>query len=146
MQKRDGKGSDLLEPTMKKKKPLSRYNTESKRDMAPVHSFSEHRGTSEDTNSNEASEWAVCVETYSISIDLTISSYIEQPTSSVIRSSAKSLTIWEELHGIDIWFMASKGLHRFTSTNIPKLGKCIACTGDENILISRVYADAHNIP
>lgn len=125
---------------------LSWWNTESKRGMTSVRSFSEHGESSEDTSRDAVSKWAACVGTYSISIDLTISSYIEQPTSSVIGSSAKSLTIWEELHSIDIWLMASKGLHCFTGTNIPKLGKCIACTGDKNILISRVYTDAHHIP
>lgn len=117
----------------------------SKRDAVSPGSLSEHKKIAEKASMDSACEWTAWVETYSISIHLTIGSYIEQPTGGIIGSGAKSLTIWEELHGINIWLMASKGLHGFPSTNIPKLGKCIACTGDENILISRVYADAHNV-
>lgn len=55
------------------------------------------------------------------------------------------MAVGEELDGVDIGLMASKGLHSLASANIPELGESIASTGDEGVLVGGVEADAHDI-
>lgn len=55
------------------------------------------------------------------------------------------MPVREELNRIDIRLVSSKGLDGLASTDIPQLGKGIAGTRDEGVLVGRVEADAHDI-
>ena len=41
--------------------------------------------------------------------------------------------------------MAGKGLNSLARSNVPKLGKSITSTGDEDVLVGRVDADRHHV-
>lgn len=55
------------------------------------------------------------------------------------------MAVREELDGVDVGLVASKGLDGLASANIPELSKGIASTGDEGILVGRVETDAHDV-
>ena len=48
-------------------------------------------------------------------------------------------------HPSNVRFVACECLDSFACTNVPKFSKGIAGSGDEDMLIGRIYADAHYI-
>ena len=88
-------------------------------------------------------KWA---RTYCVGVKLAIGPDVEQTASSIIGPSSKGLAVGKELYCIDIRLMASKRLYGLASADVPELGKRIACSRNENILIRWIYADAHDIP
>ena len=83
---------------------------------------------------------------YRVLVDLTISTDIEETARGIIGAGAESVSIWEELNGVDVGLVTGKCLHSFTSPNIPQFGKSVASAGDEDvILVSGVDADAHDV-
>lgn len=55
------------------------------------------------------------------------------------------MAIREELDGVDVGLVSGEGLDSLAGSDIPQLGKSIASTGDEGVLVGRVEADAHDV-
>lgn len=88
---------------------------------------------------------SVLNQAYLVGVELPVCSDIEEAAGCVVRTSSKSVSIREELDGVDIRFVPSKRLHRLSGTDIPELGECIASTRNEYVLVGRVDADRHDI-
>lgn len=84
-------------------------------------------------------------DTYTVDIELAVGADIEQPAGGVVGAGDERVAIREELDGVDIGFVASKGLDCLTGPNIPEFCESIAGTGDEGVLVGRVQADAHDV-
>lgn len=83
--------------------------------------------------------------TYSVKVQFPIGADVEQAASGVVRASDERVAVREELDGVDVGFVASKGLDSLAGSNIPQLGKSITSTRDECVLVCGVEADAHDI-
>jgi len=79
------------------------------------------------------------------SVQFTVRPNIEQSARSIIRAGSKGIAVREELHSIDVRFVASEGLRCTTAAYIPQLGRGIASTRDEDILVG-AEGQAHNVP
>lgn len=84
-------------------------------------------------------------ERYLIHIQLAISSDVKETAGSIIRAGSKGVAIREELNGVDVVLMARKGLNSLTSTDVPKLCKGIAGSGDKDVGVCGVNAQAHDV-
>lgn len=80
-----------------------------------------------------------------VDVERPVCANVEKTARSVIRTRTESVTVWEELDSVDIGFVASESLNGLSSTDIPKLGKSITGTRNEDVLVSRVDADRHNV-
>ena len=82
---------------------------------------------------------------YRVLVDLTISTDIEETARGIIGAGTESISIREELNGVDVGLVTSKGLHSFTSSNVPQFGESVASARDEDVLVSWVDANAHDV-
>lgn len=56
---------------------------------------------------------------YRVLVDLTISTNIKETARGIIGAGAESISIWEELDGVDVGLVTGEGLHSFTGPNVP---------------------------
>jgi hypothetical protein len=68
-------------------------------------------------------------------IQLAVGAQVEEPARGVIRSRSKGLTVGEELHGVDVRFVAQEGLHALSCADVPHLGCGIAGSRDKDLLL-----------
>lgn len=80
-----------------------------------------------------------------VTAQFSVRSYIKQATCAIIGTGSKSISIWEELDGIDILLMPHKRLHGPLRSDIPKLRKRIARTGHKRVVTRWTDTDTHNI-
>lgn len=55
------------------------------------------------------------------------------------------MAVGEEVDGVDIGLVTSKGLYGLAGTDIPELSKSIASAGNKGVLVRGVEADAHDV-
>lgn len=83
---------------------------------------------------------------YRVLIDLTISTDVEETARCIVGAGAESVSIGEELYGIDVGLVTGKGLHSLTGPDIPQFGESVTGARDENVvLVSWIDAYAHNV-
>ncbi len=80
-----------------------------------------------------------------ILVKFTVCTDVEETAGGIVGPGTKRISIWEELDSIDVRFVASEGLNGLAGANIPEFGEGIAGAGDENVLIGRIDANAHDI-
>lgn len=83
--------------------------------------------------------------THRIALKFPVCANVKQPTRRIIGTCAKSVAIGEELNGVDIGVVSSKGLTALLLPNVPKLGECVAGARNKLVVIQWVYAQAHHI-
>lgn len=83
--------------------------------------------------------------TYLVRVQLAVRANIKQAARRIIRTSAKGVAVWEELNGIDIRLVTRERLNSLASSNIPELGKSVAGARHEDVLVSGVDANGHDI-
>lgn len=84
-------------------------------------------------------------KTYGVALQLSVGADVEKTARSVVGTSTKSVSVGEELDGVDVRVVSSEGLNALLLSNIPELGESIASTGNELIVVERVDAQAHNV-
>lgn len=80
-----------------------------------------------------------------VALQLSVGADVEKTARSVVGTSTKSVSVGEELDGVDVRVVSSEGLNALLLSNIPELGESIASTGNELIVVERVDAQAHNV-
>lgn len=88
---------------------------------------------------------ARAIGAYAIEIKFPVGTNIEEPAGGVIRTCYERVTVGEELNGVNVRLVTGKRLNGLASSNIPQLGKSVAGTRDEGVLVRWVQADAHDI-
>jgi len=78
-------------------------------------------------------------------LELAIRTNIEEPARGIVRTGTESVSVGEELDGVDVGVVCCKGLAALLLTDIPQLSERIASTGHELVVVKRVDAQAHNI-
>ena len=70
---------------------------------------------------------------------------IEKAASSIIRAGSERLVVGEVSNSVDIGLVAGEGAAHFRVPRVPDLGKRIAATGDEDVVLERRAADPHHV-
>jgi hypothetical protein len=68
------------------------------------------------------------MKTYSIALELAVRTNVEKSARGVVGTSTESVSVREELDGVDVGVVCCKGLAALLLTDIPQLGKGIAST------------------
>ena len=85
------------------------------------------------------------MEIYLVGVEFPVGTDIEETAGGVIGTSTEGVSVGEELNGVDIGFVTSKGLDSLAGTDIPKFSEGIAGAGDEDVLVGGVDADGHDV-
>ena len=62
-----------------------------------------------------------------------------------VVTRAERHAVAEEVDGVDIGLVAGEGAAHFRVPRVPDLGKRIAATGDEDVVLERRAADPHHV-
>lgn len=97
-------------------------------------------------HSSATDEFAIQIASiYLVGVEFAIRTNVEQTAGGVVRTGSESVSVGEELDGVDVGFVSSESLHRLSGTDIPQLGEGIAGARNENVLVCRVDADRHHV-
>jgi hypothetical protein len=78
-------------------------------------------------------------------LELAVRTNIEKSARGVVGTSTESVSIGEELNGVDVGVVCCKCLAALLLTDIPQLGEGIASTRHELVVVEGVDAQAHDI-
>lgn len=96
-----------------------------------------------------SAEWSnhclLSFTTYSVALELAIRTNVEKSARGIVGTSTESVSVREELNGVDVGVVCCKGLAALLLTDVPQLGESIASTGNELVVVERVDAQAHDI-
>lgn len=84
-------------------------------------------------------------KTYLVCIEFTIRTNVKQAAGCVIGASTEGISVREELDCVDVGLMTSKSLNSLAGTDVPQFGKGVTGSRDEDVLVSRVDADGHDV-
>ena len=85
------------------------------------------------------------MKTYSVALQFSVGADIEKTARSVVGTSTESVSVGEELNGVDVRVVGGESLDTLLLSNVPKLCEGVASTGNELIVVEGVDAQAHDI-